>query len=101
MRPLRPFSSLFLVITLVASAAACTEDDGHSHNEGEVITTVTLRFTPSGGGDPLLFEVDDPDGDGGDPPLIDPVDLAAGGFTLAVGFENRLEDPPEIITDEI
>jgi len=33
--------------------------------------------------------------------VIDPVNLTAGMFTLAVGFENRLEDPPEIITTEV
>jgi hypothetical protein len=80
--------------------AACG-DPGGDGNEGEVITTVTLTFSPMGGGSPVTAEFDDPDGDGGDPPTIDPVNLTAGMFTLAVGFQNRLETPPEEITDEV
>jgi len=80
--------------------AACG-DPGGDANEGEVITTVTLTFTPMSGGSAVTAVFDDPDGDGGDPPTIDPVTLAAGMFALEVGFQNRLEDPPEEITDEV
>jgi hypothetical protein len=48
-----------------------------------------------------VFEFDDPDGDGGDAPTIDEVELPAGSYSLAVVFENGLEDPPEDITEEI
>lgn len=80
--------------------AACG-DPGGDGNEGEVITTVTLAFTPAGGDTPITAVFDDPDGDGGDPPTIEPVNLTAAPYTLAVRFENRLEDPPEEITDEV
>lgn len=80
---------------------AC-DDGGGGGNEEEVITTVTLTFTPAGGGAAVVAEFDDPDGDGGNPPTTDPVDLAAGTtYTLTVGFQNRLETPPEEITDEV
>ncbi|HEY5938624.1 MAG TPA: hypothetical protein VIU61_28430 [Kofleriaceae bacterium] len=87
----------FLCVLLVAACG----DPGGDGNEGEVITTVTLAFTPTGGGTTVTAAFDDPDGDGGDPPTIDPVNLAAAPYTLAVRFENRLEDPPEEITDEV
>lgn len=85
--------------------AACGDDDGgdtgdDGENPQEVITTVTLDFEPDGGGDAVTAEWDDPENDGS--PVIDDIALVAGTtYTLSVGFENRLEDPPEIITEEV
>jgi hypothetical protein len=97
-----------LVLALSMLLAACGGDDdddtgdGGDGNANEVITTVTLEFAPEGGGDAISVEWNDPDGDGGGAPTIDPIALADGTtYTLAVGFENRLEDPPEIITEEV
>lgn len=100
MRSIRRFISLSLSAALLSALAACG-DPGDPLNEGEVITTVTLTFTPEGGGTPVIAEFDDPDGDGGDPPVVDAIELTAGTYTLGVGFENRLEDPPEDITVEV
>ena len=97
-------------ITILASSlclAACGGDDdggdgGDGGNENEVITTVTLGFAPEGGGDAVTAAFNDPDGDGGDAPTVDPVALTDGvTYTLTVTFENRLEDPPEDITEEV
>lgn len=92
--------SFFACVVTLSLAAGCG-DEGGSHNESEVITTVTLTFTPSAAGTPVVAAVNDPDGDGGNPPTIDPVNLAAGMFGLTVKFENRLEMPPEDITAEV
>ncbi|MGE0545733.1 MAG: hypothetical protein AB7O24_11390 [Kofleriaceae bacterium] len=76
-------------------------DEGGSINENEVITTVMLSFVPPTG-DPITAEFDDPDGDGGAAPMVDPVNLvAATSYALTVRFQNRLEDPAEEITDEV
>jgi hypothetical protein len=71
-----------LAVVLLA-ASACGSDDGHSHNEEEVINTVTLTFTPSGGGAAITAAYDDPDGDGGEAPTIDPIGLPV---TVLTGF---------------
>jgi hypothetical protein len=60
-----------------------------------------LTFAPSAGGVPVAASVDDPDGDGGNPPTVQPVMLTAGMFDMSVKFENRLENPPEDITTEV
>lgn len=90
---------------LVAALSSCLfvacGDDGGSTNENEVITTVILEFAPAGGGAAIAAEFDDPDGDGGAPPTIDPVNLTAGTYALAVRFQNRLETPAEEITTEV
>jgi hypothetical protein len=87
-------------LVLPLSLLACG-DPGGAAQDNEVITTVILELTPAGGGVPVSFEFDDADGDGGDPPVIDPVLLDAGDYTLAVRFQNRLEDPAEEITEEV
>jgi hypothetical protein len=92
--------SLFTCFTLSVTAG-CGEDSPAGGNENEVITTVTLTFAPSGGGTPVVASVNDPDGDGGNPPTIQAVMLAAGMFDMSVKFENRLENPPEDITMEV
>lgn len=80
--------------------AACGEDPD-AGDPGEVITTVMLEVTPPGG-TTTTFTFDDPDGDGGSPPTADMVTLTAGTtYMLAVRFQNRLETPPEEITDEV
>jgi hypothetical protein len=79
--------------------AACGH--GHHHHDPEVITTMRLTFTPAAG-TPVVAVWDDPDGDGGAPPTIDAIALAAGTtYMLTIAFENRLESPPEDITQEI
>jgi len=75
-------------------------DDISTINSGELITTVVLTFTPANGGE-IVATANDPDGDGGEPPAIDPVNLAADTYAMTVRFQNRLEDPPEEITDEV
>ena len=101
MRTSSQFVFLSLGVTLAIVPVGCGEDSADGGNEGEVITTVTLTFTPSGGGTPVVAAVDDLDGDGGNAPTIRPVTLTAGIFDMSVRFENKLENPPEDITEEV
>jgi hypothetical protein len=88
-------------LAAVIAMAGCGED-GHDHgNENEVITTVILTFTPGAGGVAIVAKVDDPDGDGGGAPTVEPITVAPGMYDLAVKFENRLAKPPEDITEEV
>ncbi len=89
-----------LFFAIAAAATACGDPGGHNNDPVEVITTIALTFSRAGSPD-VIAEFNDPDGDGGDPPMIGALDLTAGTYTLAVGFENRLESPPEVITDEV
>lgn len=81
--------------------AACSDDGGGSTNPEELITSVELAFTPMGGGTTINAAFRDVDGDGGNPPVIDPVSLPAGTYTLTVKFKNELEAPAEDITAEV
>lgn len=94
------WKSMSFTAILSVAVAACGGDDGGSTNENEVITTVLLNFAPASGS-PVTAMFNDPDGDGGQAPTIDPVNLTPGNYTLTVQFQNRLVTPPEEITDEV
>ena len=84
------FTRLALTGLLASSSmlVACGDDGGGDGDEQEVITTVTLTFAPMGGGAAVVAAFDDADGDGGDPPTVDPIALAAGtSYALTVRFE--------------
>lgn len=89
-----------IALTTVSCALAACGVDGGSTNAQEVITTVILNFAPTSGST-VTATFDDPDGDGGTAPTIDPVNLPAGSYTLTVQFQNRLVTPAEEITDEV
>jgi hypothetical protein len=92
------FFLLFAFFVLTFSA--CRKDD-HDH-EQELITTVRLIFTPTGGGTPVEFQFVDMDGDGGNAPIITNGVLNANtAYSLAVSMLNESVNPAENITDEI
>ncbi|MBP9085030.1 MAG: hypothetical protein KBG15_02885 [Kofleriaceae bacterium] len=77
-------------------------DSGGSENELEVFTTVSLTFTPVGGGTSVVAAFKDADGDGGNPPTVDPINLVAGKqYTTTVKLLNELEVPAADISLEV
>lgn len=92
---------MFNLILPLFFLAACTDvDNPDETNEEEVITTVSLTFTPASGGAAVEASWADPENDGS--PVIDDIVLSdADDYTLAVSFLNELEDPAEDITEEV
>lgn len=97
------FSTLALFgIALTAGACGSDVDNPDDTNENEVITKVTLTFTPSGGGTAIEAAFNDADGPGGAAPVIDDITLSSStAYDVTVTFTNGLEDPPEDITAEV
>lgn len=92
------------VLVLALFSISCSNDDNNTPvNEEEVITTV--RVTLVGGGQIVVLESRDLDGDGPNPPVISPVSggaLVAGvTYTGSTQFLNELESPAEDITVEV
>ena len=89
-----------IALLLPVALAGCPdiENPDDNINDGEVITTVELTFTPAAGA-ALVFTHADPENDGA--PVIDPIVLPVGAWTLGVRFLNALEDPAEDITVEV
>ena len=92
---------LIVITTTALVLLGCGDaEHPHEHNEGEVITTVVLSFTPDSGGTPMEFVWADPENDGD--PAVDPIALSdAEDYSLSVAFLNELETPPEDITGEV
>lgn len=86
-------------VAIVVLITGCKKEKGE-HNEEEVITTVALTITPTGGGASQVFEYVDPDGPGGLPPTIDGITLSpATSYNVSITFRNDIAG--EDITEEI
>jgi len=91
--------SLPFLLLIPACSGDVEDPDGHDHDHDHgLVTTVELVFTPATG-DALTFTWSDPEDDGD--PIIDPVVLPEGAYTLDIAFWNDLEDPVEDVTPEI
>ena len=91
-----------LLVIPVIFSTSCSNDDAPV-NEEEVITTV--RVTLVGGGQTIVLESRDLDGDGPNDPVLTPIGggaLVAGTtYTGSTEFLNELESPAEDITVEV
>jgi hypothetical protein len=89
------FSSLALVS--MSFLTSCDDDDPKKEDTPELITEVTLTFTPTGGGSTVTATATDPDGDGVQNLTVDgPINLAVNKtYTLSVELINGLADPSE------
>jgi hypothetical protein len=100
-----PFSLLYLLaITGLLLTTACDDDDDNQPvNEPEVITTVRLNFENQATGNIQPFVARDPDGDGGQPPVIDDITLDNNATYIVRAEFLDESDPndPEDITEEV
>ncbi len=94
-----------LFLTFIASLSSlpgCNDDDPEPINEEELITTIILTFTPTGGGDPAVFQFKDPDGAGGAAPVLTSDTLApATTYSATLSLLNESVDPAEDIGAEV
>jgi hypothetical protein len=92
-----------LALVALLALSSCSKDDTPPVNEEELITTVTVVFTPQGGGTSITLQYKDLDGDGPNAPLT----TVSGNFAQsktydgAVTFKNEAANPIEEITPEI
>ncbi len=103
----QPFIYLLFLLSAVSlvSLNGCKGDDDAApcdNCEEELITTVNLIFTPVSGGAALTFSFRDVDGDGGNAPTIDDIQLAANtNYQLTITAQDESKTPTEEITTEI
>lgn len=94
--------SLLLLLFVAVFASACSsDDDPEPENETEIITRVEMKFTntlnPS---EVVLAKFNDPDGPGGNTPILTHPTLKAGTiYSVSIELYNDLEG--EDITEEI
>jgi hypothetical protein len=81
---------------------ACKKDKDKEENEEEVITTMVLKFTPSGGGATVQFKYDDADGPGGASPTKDLITLAANkSYNVEILLLNKTVNPVDTVSEEV
>lgn len=97
-----------ILLGLFAGALAFTAckkpDDGPGNeNEEELITTVEMTFTKQDStAQVITVTAVDLDGEGGDPIVIDPINLSAmSAYTLSLRFLNEAEAETEDVTLEV
>lgn len=98
------FKFLAFAALLIGSISACKKDDLPEVNEDELITTVTLRFTnTANANDVVTVTARDVDGDGGNAPVIGPLNLRPNtSYNLSVSqILDETENPAEDIREEI
>lgn len=100
------FLSMAFIATVVFLFSSCSEDDPKKEDVPELITTVTLTFTPTDNGTPVVATATDPDGGGIQDLVIDgPINLAANkSYNLTIELTNGLaspRDPEYYITAEV
>ena len=74
---------------------ACSAEEPIREDTPELITTVTLTFTSSDGGEEIVVTANDPDGEGIEDIEVDgPIDLAKGKtYDLEISLVNGLAEP--------
>jgi hypothetical protein len=77
--------------------SGCKSRDPEPENIPELITKLTLRFTPAGGGPVVIVTATDPDGEGVQDLQVDgPITLVKGtSYNLSLELINGLYDPTE------
>ena len=83
---------LLLITGSLISLSGCKNDDPEPENIPELVTKVTLKFTPAGGGAEVTVTATDPDGEGVQDIKVDgSINLIKGTqYTLALELINGL-----------
>ena len=104
LRQMRKVKFIAMAIFATVLLTSCDDDDTPDPvNEEEVITTMTVTLTPSGGGTAITLRTQDLDGDGPNAPVV----TVSGNLTSGVTYNgeiellNETESPAEDITLEV
>lgn len=94
---IRKFLFSLLALCFLQTAFQCKPDDPDKEDTPELITSLTLKFAPTGGGDPIEVTATDPDGEGvADIEPDGPIVLNAGTtYTLELSLINGLVPPTD------
>ncbi len=90
---------LFLFLTISLFTFTSCDDDSGMVTEPELITTVTLNFTPEPSEPIISFSIRDTDGPGGDAPVAETIQLSANQlYTFTAKFldESNASDIEDI-----
>jgi hypothetical protein len=94
--------SIYFLLFSLLLFSACSDDDPEIPQEEELITTLRYTLIPSQGGAPVVLSFSDPDGEGGNAPVITTSPLQANETYIgSIVVLNESLNPTEDITIEI
>lgn len=93
----------FLVATVVFATTSCKKEKANQEdNDNEVITTVELNFTEQGTSNTTTFKWQDLDGDGGNAPVVDNIELAPNKtYAVTLRLLDETKSPVDNVTEEV
>ena len=81
-----------LAVLMATVLITSCEKDKPEENDEEVITTMSLSFTPIGGGTTVTYQFNDPDGPGGTAPTQEEIVLAPSKtYNVTVQLLNKTD----------
>lgn len=93
---------LLLGVTTLFSQCKDSGNEVAPDDENELITTVILKFTEQGTTNVSTFKSSDPDGEGGNPAVIDPILLKANtNYSVGIQILDESKSTPVDITKEV
>lgn len=82
--------------------SACKKDKDKEENDNEVITTMIVNLTPTGGGTTLQYQFNDPDGPGGTAPTKDVITLATNkSYSAEILLLDKTKSPVDTVSEEV
>ena len=95
--------TVVLILMVFVFFISCKKEDETGLNEEELITTLRLSLKETGSATTKVFEFNDPDGTGGNPPVkFDPIILDPNkNYTCTLEVLNESVTPAENISFEI
>jgi len=108
---MKKLKSTFYSIVIVTLVVGCKKDtkapaDVHEHNDGELITTLELKFSGKGvvnNDTTFVVTFDDPDGDGGNSPIkLDQINLLKNtDYSVELTLLDKSKPPYDTISNEV
>ncbi len=101
MKTTKKMNVLAILLVMSGLIFSCKKETPEENDE-EVITTLTVKLTPVGGGTPIEFSYDDADGPGGNAATVQTIALVANKtYNVALTVLNKTTNPVTDITPEI
>ncbi|HEV7382828.1 MAG TPA: hypothetical protein VGN64_23695 [Dyadobacter sp.] len=93
---------MLLGMTALFTQCKDSGEDVAPDDENELITTVILKFTEQGTTNVTTFKSSDPDGEGGNPPVVENITLKSGKtYAVETQILDESKTPAVDVTEEV
>ena len=98
----KQFMKIALGILVSSAVITSCKKDKAEENVTELITTVIIKLTPTGGGTVLTYQFEDLDGTGGNAPIAQEIVLAPNKvYSTEITILDKTKTPVKTVSDEV